>query len=207
MLKQSIELLKYADNTYLIVPAVISYTVEEELNHIAEWSRANDLRLNQSKSQEIIFIAPGARRTLTILPDPIQGIKRLESIKVLVFIINDQLTTSDHVTELIATCAGTVCEVQTLKVHGLIGHALHTMFMATVQARLLYCAPACSCFCTAFNHDRLESFLQRCKWLDNSDVDTQSVVEQFQLADETPFERVLIDDRDVLHSLLPSRTE
>jgi len=32
-------------------------------------------------------------------------------------------------------------------------------------------------------------------------------VEQFQLADETLFERVLNDDRHVLHSLLPSRTE
>ena len=75
----------------------MSYTVEE-LNHIAEWSPANNLRLNQSKCQEIIFIVPGARRTLTILPDPIQGIKRLESmsIKVLQVIINYQLTTSDH---------------------------------------------------------------------------------------------------------------
>jgi len=55
--------LKYADDTYLIVPAVVSYTVEEELNHIADWSRAKNLRLNQSKSQEIIFIASRARRT------------------------------------------------------------------------------------------------------------------------------------------------
>ena len=39
------------------------------------------------------------------------------------------------------------------------------------------------------------------------DVDTQSAVEQFQLADETLFERVLNDDRHVLHSLLPPRTE
>jgi len=157
-------LLTYADDTYLIVPAVVSYTVEE-LNHIAEWSRANNLRLNQSKSQEIIFIAPGARRTLTILPDPIQGIKRLESIKVLGVIINDQLTTSDHVTELTATYARTLYDKRTLKAHGLIGHALHTVFKATVQARLFYCAPAWSGYCTAGDRDRLESFLRRCKRL------------------------------------------
>jgi len=35
----------------------------------------------------------------------------------------------------------------------------------------------------------------------------QSVVEQFQLADETLFESVLNDDRHVLHSLLPPKTE
>ena len=45
------------------------------------------------------------------------------------------------------------------------------------------------------------SRLQHCCYCD---VDTQSVVEQFQLADDTLFEH---DDRHVLHSLLPSRTE
>jgi len=39
------------------------------------------------------------------------------------------------------------------------------------------------------------------------DVDTQSVVEQFQLADETLFERLLNNDRHVFHSLLPPGTE
>ena len=77
----------------------VLHTVEEELNHNAEWSWAKNLRLNQSKSQEIIFISPGARRMLTRLPDPIQGIKRLDSIKVLGVTNNDQLTSSDHVTE------------------------------------------------------------------------------------------------------------
>jgi len=140
-------------------------------------------------------------------PIPIQGIKRLESIKVLGVIINDQLTTSDHVTELIATCSRTLYAVRTLKAHGLIGHVLHTVFKATVQARLLYCAPAWSGYCTAADRDRLESFLRRCKRLGYCDVDTQSVVEQFQLADETLFERVLNDDRHVLNSLLPPRTQ
>ena len=140
-------------------------------------------------------------------PIPIQGIKRLESIKVLGVIINDQLTTSDHVTELIATCSRTLYAVRTLKAHGVIVHALHTVFWATVQDRLLYCAPAWSGYCTAADRDRLESFLWRCKRLGYCDVDTQSVVEQFQLADETLFERVLNDDRHVLHLLLPPRTE
>jgi len=147
------------------------------------------------------------RRTLTGLPDPIQGIKRLESIKVLGVIINDQLTTSDHVTELIATCSRTLYAIRTLKAYGLIVHALHTVFKAKVQARLLYCAPAWSGYCNAAYRDRLESFLRRSKRLGYCDVDIQSVVEQFQLADETLFERVLNDDRHVLHLLLPPRTE
>ena len=77
-------------------------------------------------------------------------------------------------------------------------------------ATLLPCskaAPAWSGYCTAADRDSLESFVRRCKRLGYCDVDTQSVVEQFQLADETLFERVLNDDRHVLHSLQPPRTE
>ena len=143
---------------------------------------------------------------LTILPDLIQGIKMVESINVLGVIINDQLTTS-AVTELIATCARTLYAIRTLKAHGLIGHALHTVFKAIVQARLLYCAPSWSGYCTAAERDCLESFLRCCKRLGYCDIDTQSVVEQFQLADETLSERVLNDDRHPLQSLLPPRTE
>jgi len=113
------------------------------------------------------------------------------------------------VTELIATCSRTLYAIRTLEAHGLIGHALHTVFKATVQVRLLYCAPAWSGYCTAADRDRLESFLRRCKrWVTTyCDVDTQSVVGQFQLADETLFKRVLNDDRHVLHSLLLPMTE
>ena len=70
-----------------------------------------------------------------------------------------------------------------------------TTLLCPSFVRLLYCC------------DRLESILRRCKRLGYCDADTQSVVEQFQLADETLFERVLNDDRHVLHLLLPSRTE
>ena len=89
--------------------------------------------------------------------------------------------------------------------HGLIGHALHTVFKATVQARLLYSQPQLGQVTILLQTATVWS--RFCKRLGYCDVDTQSVVEQFQLADETLFERVLNDDRHVLHSLLPPRTE
>ena len=60
-------LLKYADDTCLIVPAVTSQTVEQEINTIADWSQANNLRLNHSKSQEMIFMSMRARRSRVYL--------------------------------------------------------------------------------------------------------------------------------------------
>ena len=58
------DLLKYADDTYLIVPAENSPSCEDELHHTTQWATANNLHLNQSKSAEIIFL-PGALAALT----------------------------------------------------------------------------------------------------------------------------------------------
>ena len=51
------DLLKYADDTYLIVSAENSSSCENELQHIKRWATVNNLHLNQSKSAEIIFPA------------------------------------------------------------------------------------------------------------------------------------------------------
>jgi len=40
------ELVKYADDTYLIIPAVNNHTSEEEVHHVQGWADENNLRLN-----------------------------------------------------------------------------------------------------------------------------------------------------------------
>jgi len=49
-------LLKYADDTYLIIPAVNGDSRSTELSHITNWAKHNNLKLNLAKSQEIIFV-------------------------------------------------------------------------------------------------------------------------------------------------------
>ena len=39
-------LLKYADDTYLIVPAPNSALVQQELDHVSQWANASNLKLN-----------------------------------------------------------------------------------------------------------------------------------------------------------------
>jgi len=48
-------LCKYADDTYLIIPAVNVDSRSAELYNVKEWALANNLKLNLTKSQEIIF--------------------------------------------------------------------------------------------------------------------------------------------------------
>ena len=78
-----------------------------------------------------------------------------------------------------------------LKAHGLTGQAVHTVFKATVQAKLLYCAPAWSGFCSAADRDRLDSFFNHCKKPGYYEVDAESVTHLFNAYDKKLFDQVL----------------
>jgi len=49
------ELVKYADDTYLVIPAINNHTSEEELQQVQEWAEENNLCLNASRCKEITF--------------------------------------------------------------------------------------------------------------------------------------------------------
>jgi len=48
-------LIKFADGTYVIVPADNSDTSTNELINVKSWSEDNNLKLNCTKSKEIVF--------------------------------------------------------------------------------------------------------------------------------------------------------
>ena len=50
--------LKYADDTYLIVPSVNSHLIKDELKHVCDWANSTNLKLNVSKSVEVIISLP-----------------------------------------------------------------------------------------------------------------------------------------------------
>ena len=50
-------LFKYADDTYLVVPASNTSSCLDEIVHIEAWASENTLKLNCAKSKKIIFCA------------------------------------------------------------------------------------------------------------------------------------------------------
>jgi len=48
-------LIKYVDDTYLVIPACNVDSRDIKVSNVNEWSRANNLTLNQVKSVEVIF--------------------------------------------------------------------------------------------------------------------------------------------------------
>jgi len=196
------EIMKFADDTYLIVPAQGSADCHAELDHIRSWAKENNLSLNCAKSKEIVFRARGIRGATTQLPSPIDCIERVHKITALGVVVNDQLTSTDHISSLLSSCSSLLYALRVLRHHGLPSSSLHDVFRATVMAKILYCAPAWYGFSSATDLNKLESFLRRCKRTGYCNPDMPTVTEQMNDIDDKLFCSVLRHQHHVLQYFL-----
>jgi len=75
-------LCKYADDIYIIVPAANIQTRTAEIAGIEQWAIANNLKLNRTKSVEIIVFC-AKRSSRVSLPHALSDIRRVTSLKML----------------------------------------------------------------------------------------------------------------------------
>ena len=66
---------KYADDTYILVPASNTQSRIAELDHVEQWAQINKLKLNRAKSMEIIIT--GKRKHQDCNPSHRAGIRWL----------------------------------------------------------------------------------------------------------------------------------
>ena len=83
------------------------------------WTRINNLHLNHTKCAEITSIRR-ARRSAASLPPTLPDIARLSSLKIPGVTISRRLSVSDHVQNVVASCAQTLHDHRQLCVHGLV---------------------------------------------------------------------------------------
>ena len=84
-------MIKYADDTYLVVPASNAASCPSEIDNIEVWAIANNLKLNRKKSSEIVFVQPRRHRAVEIPPPAVAGFERLEQIKILGVTISQEI--------------------------------------------------------------------------------------------------------------------
>src|SRR6218665_573097 len=135
-------ILKYADDTYLLVPSSNRRTVPSELNHISAWAINNNLKLNVNKSRELII---HGRARFDPPPHPWGLSCRGPSRPRLCPERRPQCWSPSY------RDSRSLYAVRILKAHGLPASSLHEVTRATVLARLLYmyAAPAWRGFATA----------------------------------------------------------
>ena len=194
-------LMKYADDSYLLIPASSIATTESELENIALWASSCNLKLNASKSKEVIFRLP--RSMISTQPPEYPGIQRVDMINILGIRLNDRLGFGPHIEYITSRAKQSMYAIRFLTAHGLRGDKLHEVVRATTLARLLYASPAWSGFVNAEQKSRINSIIKklvRCRFLPSSQLTFEDLSNE---ADKRLFAVILRNPSHVLYNFLP----
>jgi len=74
---------------------------------------------------------------------PMPEIARIKSLKVLGVTISSRLSLSEHVNNVISSCARSLYAIKVLRAHGLCAAAFQQICRSVVVAKLLYASPVC----------------------------------------------------------------
>jgi len=198
-------LWKYADDTYLIIPAVNVDSRSAELHNVNDWALANNLKLNLAKSQEIIF-TDQRRKSKHPEPDEIPLLQRVRIIKILGVTFTSTLSVTLHVQNVIASCAQTLYAIRVLRQHGLCDNSLHTVFRAVVVAKLLYASSAWWGFTNATDRQKIIAFIRRSIRIGFCSPDLTDIYQFYNSADDQLFKKILAYPDHILRILLPPPT-
>ena len=194
-------LMKYADDTNLLVPCNTDVQIDAEFDNIQTWAVANKMTINVAKTKEIVFRRPSARCT-TVLPPMLPCIERVKSAKLLGVFITDNLKFGDHVNYVLQRSCQRLYLLKLLRCQGLSLHNLSIVCVALLISRLTYAISAWGGFCSASDVGRINSFLKRVvKYGFLTECsDFNSYLDQ---ADLKLFKRMCHSDH-CLHMLLPA---
>ena len=99
--------------------------IQDEIEHVDQWAKNNNLILNKDKSREIIF---RGNKSVQVIPPPLDDITRVNSLKKLGVIFQDKLIMKSHVDAILAKCASMIYALNLLRNHGLNQDGLQRVF-------------------------------------------------------------------------------
>ena len=128
-------MFKYADDTYVVIPACNALSRDAELDNVAKWAVTNNLQLNRAKSVEIIFhhhhhhFENRRRKSQPCYPPALSNTPKM----ILGVTLTNHLSMSDHVRDVIARCGQTLYALKVLRTHGMSDDSLREIYEAVVQ--------------------------------------------------------------------------
>ena len=196
-------MVKYADDTYLIVPANNVHTCASEVQHIEKWAHKNNLAMNKKKSSEMIIIKPRSNRQIQVSHTVIPGFSRVQSMAALGVTFSHKLSFKDHIDNLLAACAQRLFALRVLRTHGMSNAAIQLIYQAVIIAKLSYASPAWYGFTTSADRDRIEAFLRRSERLEFRKTGAQSFAEICSTSDDNLFKNIETHQHHLLHNIMP----
>jgi hypothetical protein len=96
-------IFKYADDTNLSLPENTDVDLKADYDHIKHWTTINNMCINESKTKELVFHRLCPRKCHVF--DPVDGIERVNQIRLLGVIIQDTLSVDSHVNYVLSDCS------------------------------------------------------------------------------------------------------
>ena len=118
--------------------------ITEDLRHVAKWCCSNQLLINPSKTNLIVF---GTRQLLTqvrktcdtSVPFLGQSLVPVSSVKDLGIVLDSHLTFNEHVTCLTSSLLSTLCQISRVR-HLFSRPVLSMILNSPVFSKLFYCS-------------------------------------------------------------------
>lgn len=193
-------LIKYADDTYLIIPSYNINSTDEEIENVNYWAHNNNLNINISKSKELIIRRPRYSGTL---PPEVAHIPRVDEICILGVTFNTKLQVHSHIAQIISKCSGMLYAIKILRSHGMNNDTLHQMYSALIISRMLYAIPAWWGFANESDKQRLQSFLNRGIRFAMCSPNTEGIKHLATVASSKLFTNMINNSQHCLHPMLP----
>ena len=198
-------LLKYADDCNMLIPASAIATTESELDHIRSWASTCNLKLNTSKSKEIIIQGLAVGRV--VLPPLVDGVERVDVLNVLGVALGVAITCrlrmDRHIDHVCTRANQSLYAIKVLLAHGLSGERLYDVVRATTLARMLYASSAWYGFANGAQRNRLNAVVRRlvrCRMLPRDQPSFENLCDR---SDAVFFASILAYSDHVLYGLLP----
>ena len=171
------------------------------LNPVAEWSENNNLKLNTSKTVEMIIHKP--RFNAVNFPTPLPGILRQNQVEILGVTITDTLSFDEQVNTVVTRVSQAGYALRILRAHGLRGQALWDVARSTAISRLIYASPAWYGYLNKNSLNKVQGVINRFKRYGYLPADQEDFSVICEIVDNRLFNTVLNNKNHVLHHLLP----
>ena len=112
------KMIKFADDTYLVIPSSNSNSLQLELDSLSEWAKLSKLSLNLNKSYELIIHNNYNKITPPSLHPSLQ---RTSSLTILGVSFTETLNITSHIDNIIRKCYQTFHALKIIRAHELYG--------------------------------------------------------------------------------------
>jgi len=193
-------LLKYADDITYAIPEKSDQSVINEYDHTKTWAIDNKLVINEQKTGVQCLI----RHKKIVKPAGEFGnIHEVNEFRILGVTLDDTLTFSTHISNILNTCYQRFYLLKLLRDQGANTDSLHTIYMSLIVNRISYCLSAWGGFLSQSDIGRIDSMFRKAKRYGY----THTIYDTFGLiskVDRCLFDNIKSNPNHCLYDLLPA---